>query len=163
MIQFMIGQKQISVYPCDEPDCPVIYLNTFEGEGEGEQVLRILKGGGCPPFTLVIVSGLDWNHDMSPWEIPPVFKNAEPCTGGADEFLGLLCGKIIPETEKEISGNVLWRGIAGYSLAGLFALYSLYQTDIFSRIDTVFRLNPGNHYKDARERTALGIRWLLER
>ena len=30
-------------------------------------------------------------------------------------------------------------------------------------IDTVFRLNPGNHYKDSRERTALGIRWLLER
>ena len=224
MIQFMIGQKQISVYPCDEPDSPVIYLNTFEGEGE--QVLRILKGGGCPPFTLVSVSGLDWNHDMSPWEIPPVFKNAEPCTGGADAFLELLRGKIVPETEKEIRGNVLWRGIAGYSLAGLFALYSLYQTDIFSRtasvsgslwypgiteyisshamkkqpdhlyfslgnkeaktrnpymravkentekietyyrekgIDTVFRLNPGSHYKDARERTALGIRWLLER
>lgn len=223
-MQFMIGQKQISVYPCDEPDRPVIYLNTFEGEGE--QVLHILNGGGCPPFTLVTVSDLDWNHDMSPWEIPPVFKNAEPCTGGADAFLELLRGKIVPETEKEIRGNVLWRGIAGYSLAGLFALYSLYQTDIFSRtasvsgslwypgiteyisshamkkqpdhlyfslgnkeaktrnpymravqentekiekyyrekgIDTVFRLNPGSHYKDARERTALGIRWLLER
>ena len=25
-----------------------------------------------------------------------------------------------------------WRGIVGYSLAGLFALYSLYQTDLFS-------------------------------
>ena len=58
MIQFMIGQKQISVYPCDEPDCPVIYLNTFEGEGE--QVLRILKGGGSqgtplPDFLLCIL------------------------------------------------------------------------------------------------------------
>lgn len=28
---------------------------------------------------------------------------------------------------------MLWRGIAGYSLAGLFSLYSLYQTDLFSR------------------------------
>ena len=88
MIQFMIGQKQISVYPCDEPDCPVIYLNTFEGEGE--KVLRILKGGGCPPFTLVIVSGLDWNHDMSPWEIPPVFKNAEPCKQCIINYINLI-------------------------------------------------------------------------
>ena len=30
MTQFKIKEKQISVYPCDEPDRPVIYLNTFE-------------------------------------------------------------------------------------------------------------------------------------
>ena len=131
MTQFTIGQKQISVYPCDEPDRPVIYLNTFAGEGK--QVLRLLRDDGCPPFTLVSVSSLDWNHDMSPWEIPPVFKNAAPCTGGADDYLRILIERIVPEAEKEIKGTVSWRGIAGYSLAGLFALYSLYRTDIFSR------------------------------
>lgn len=131
MTQFTIGQKQISVYPCDEPDRPVIYLNTFAGEGK--QVLRLLRDDGCPPFTLVSVSSLDWNHDMSPWEIPPVFKNADPCTGGADDYLRILIERIVSEAEKEIKGTVSWRGIAGYSLAGLFALYSLYRTDIFSR------------------------------
>ena len=131
MTQFTIGQKHISVYPCDEPDRPVIYLNTFAGEGK--QVLRLLRDDGCPPFTLVSVSSLDWNHDMSPWEIPPVFKNADPCTGGADDYLRILIERIVPEAEKEIKGTVSWRGIAGYSLAGLFALYSLYRTDIFSR------------------------------
>ena len=131
MTQFTIEQKHITVYPCDEPDRPVIYLNTFEGEED--QVLRILRDSGCPPFTLVSVSSLDWNHDMSPWEIPPVFKNADPCTGGADDYLRILIERIVPEAEKEIKGTVSWRGIAGYSLAGLFALYSLYQTDIFSR------------------------------
>ena len=131
MTQFTIGQKHISVYPCDEPNRPVIYLNTFAGEGK--QVLRLLRDEGCPPFTLVSVSSLDWNHDMSPWEIPPVFKNADPCTGGADDYLRILIERIVPEAEKEIKGTASWRGIAGYSLAGLFALYSLYQTDIFSR------------------------------
>lgn len=131
MTQFTIEQKHISVYPCDESDRPVIYLNTFEGEGE--QVLRLLRDDGCPPLTFVSVSNLDWNHDMSPWKIPPVFKNAGPCTGGADDYLKLLIERIVPEAEKEIKGSVLWRGIAGYSLAGLFALYSLYRTDIFSR------------------------------
>ncbi len=131
MTQFTIGQKHISVYPCDEPDRPVIYLNTFAGEGK--QVLRLLRDDGCPPFTLVSVSSLDWNHDMSPWEIPPVFKNADPCTGGADDYLRILIERIVLEAEKEIKGTVSWRGIAGYSLAGLFALYSLYRTDLFSR------------------------------
>ncbi len=93
MNQFTIGQKQISVYSCDEPDRPVIYPNTFAGEGE--QVLRLLRDDGCPPFTLVSVSSLDWNHDMSPWEIPPVFKNADPCTGGADDYLKLFIGRIV--------------------------------------------------------------------
>ena len=131
MTQFTIEQKHITIYPCAEPDRPVIYLNTFEKEGE--QVLYVLREGGCPPFTLVSVSSLDWNHDMSPWEIPPVFKNADPCTGGADDYLRILIERIVPEAEKEIKGTVSWRGIAGYSLAGLFALYSLYRTDIFSR------------------------------
>ena len=30
-----------------------------------------------------------------------------------------------------------WRGIAGYSLAGLFAIYALYRTDLFSRAASV--------------------------
>ena len=30
-------------------------------------------------------------------------------------------------------------------------------------IDTVFQLNSGNHYKNAVERTAAGIAWLLNR
>ena len=131
MTQFTIEQKHITIYPCAEPDRPVIYLNTFEKEGE--QVLYVLREGGCPPFTLVSVSNLNWNYDMSPWEVPPVFKNAEPCTGGADDYLKLLIDRIVPEAEKEIKGSVLWRGIAGYSLAGLFALYSLYQTDLCIR------------------------------
>lgn len=32
----------------------------------------------------------------------------------------------------------LWRGIIGYSLAGLFALYAIYQTDTFSRVGSMF-------------------------
>ena len=130
------------------------------------------------------------------------------------------------EAEKELPGPPAWRGIAGYSLAGLFALYAICQTDVFSRvgcmsgslwfpgfkeyvfshepkrwadciyfslgdreaktrnpglktvqekteeiqtfyqnkgIDTVFRLNPGNHFVQGIERTIAGIQWLLRR
>ena len=80
------------------------------------------------------IGGLDWHHDMTPWEMPPVSKGAPPCTGGADEYLRLLTEEIVPKAEETVQGPVLWRGLAGYSLAGLFAVYSAYQTQIFSRI-----------------------------
>lgn len=60
-----------------------------------------------------------------------------PFTGGADNYLRLLTEEIIPAAEKEINGVPCWRGIAGYSLAGLFALYGIYQTDLFSRVGSM--------------------------
>ena len=219
-----IGSKNISIFLSTNPRTPIIYLNTFSDEGR--KVYEAAQATGCPPFTLVAISDLDWNHDMVSWDSPPAFKNAEPCTGGADDYLRLLTREIIPTAEKELPGVPSWRGIAGYSLAGLFALYAIYRTDLFSRIgsmsgslwfpgmkdyifsheskrwpdcvyfslgdkesktrnpilrsvrqsteeiqafyqdkgiDTVFQLNPGNHYDHAAERTAAGIAWMLSR
>ena len=217
-----IGSKNISIFLSTKPRTPIIYLNTFSDEGR--KVYEAAQATGCPPFTLVAISDLGWNHDMVPWDSPPAFKNAEPCTGGADDYLRLLTREIIPTAEKELAGVPSWRGIAGYSLAGLFALYAIYRTDLFSRIgsmygslwfpgmkeyifshepkrqpdcvyfslgdkesktrnpvlrsvrqnteeiqsfyqdkgiNTIFQLNPGNHYDHAAERTAAGIAWLL--
>lgn len=130
-----IGGKNIEVYLSCVPDSPVIYLNTLDEEGV--QVYQALQEAGCRAFTLVAVSGLLWNHDMSPWAILPVIKNNISCTGGADAYLKLLTEKIIPEVEQMVPGKILWRGLAGYSLAGLFALYSIYQTEAFARIASV--------------------------
>ena len=224
MHRFSISGKTTEIYQCVEPGAPIIYLNSFSNEGQ--KVYEAAQATSCPPFTLVAISDLDWNHDMVPWDSPPAFKNAAPCTGGADDYLRLLTEEIIPTAEKKITGVPCWRGIAGYSLAGLFALYSIYQTELFScvgsmsgslwfsgmkeyifshepkrwpdhmyfslgdkesrtrntvlqsvrqnteeihafyqskGIDTVFQLNPGNHYNHAAERTAAGICWLRHR
>ena len=224
MYTFSTQGKMVSIFPSLEANAPIIYLNTFSDEGQ--KVYEASQAAGCPPFTLVAISDLDWNHDMVPWDSPPAFKNAEPCTGGADDYLRLLIDEIIPTAEKEIDGVPRWRGVAGYSLAGLFSLYAIYRTDLFSRvgsmsgslwfpgmkeyilshepkrrpdhiyfslgdkesktrnpilrnvrqnteeiqasyqgkgIDTVFQLNPGNHYDHAAERTAAGMVWLLNR
>ena len=125
----------VSIFPCLEATVPIVYLNTFSDEGR--KVYEAAQAAGCPPFTLVAISDLDWNHDMAPWDSPPAFKNAEPCTGGGDDYLRLLTKEIIPTAEKELAGVPCWRGIAGYSLAGLFALYALYQTDLFSRVGSM--------------------------
>ena len=224
MDTFMINGKTANIFQSTARRVPIIYLNTFSDQSQ--QVFQAAQAADCPPFTLVEISNLDWNHDMVPWDSPAAFKNGEPFTGGADDYLRLLVEEIMPGAEKELPEPPAWRGIAGYSLAGLFALYSIYRTDVFSRvgcmsgslwfpgfkeyifthepkrrsdciyfslgdkeaktrnpvlktvqentetiwafyqskgIDTVFQLNPGNHFVQGIERTVAGIRWLLSR
>ena len=135
MYTFTITGKTISVFSSFEAEAPIIYLNTFSGEGQ--KVFEAAQAAGCPPFTLVAVSDLDWNHDMVPWDSSPAFKSAAPFTGGADDYLRLLTGEIIPTAEGKLPGKPQWRGIVGYSLAGLFALYAIYRTDLFSRVGSM--------------------------
>ena len=131
-MEFEAGGKRAAVYPAAAADRPVVYLNTFAEEGDN--VYRELRGLNCPDCTLVAISGLNWDHDMAPWDIPPIAPGDTPCTGGADEYLRLLTGTILPRAETLIKGKALWSGLAGYSLAGLFAVYALYRTDRFSGI-----------------------------
>ena len=92
---------------------------------------------GCLPFTLAVIGNLDWNRDMVPWDSPAAFKGGEPFTAGADDYLRLLLGDILSRTEKDLMGAPAWRGIVGYSLAGLFAVYAICQTEIFSRVGSI--------------------------
>ena len=129
--RFQAGGKEISLYISDKRDCPLIVLNTFEGGGA--QVLAEARKMGGGDFSLLSVGGLDWNRDMSPWECVPVMAQDEGYAGGADSYLSLLLEEILPEGLKRLPESPSWIGIAGYSLAGLFALYALYRTDIFAR------------------------------
>ena len=97
MQNFAIDGKSISIFSDAKAESPIIYLNTFSNEGQ--KVFEAAQAAGCPPFTLVSISNLDWNHDMVPWDSPPAFKNAEPCTGGADDYLRLPTEEIIPTAE----------------------------------------------------------------
>ncbi len=224
MTKVTIHEKEIQVYPAAQPDRPVIYLQTFGKEGD--RVHKAMQKLDSPDCNLVAISGLDWNHEMTPWDCPPISRMDTPCTGGADEYLSVLTQEIVPQIEADIDGTPSWRGLTGYSLAGLFAVYALYQTDMFSRIatmsgslwfpdfyeyvtshemrirpdavyfslgdkeaktnnkflmpvqertaaiqayyakqgiDSVFVLNPGNHYVNGDKRTAQGIDWILRR
>ena len=129
--RFQAGGKEISLYLSDKRDCPLIVLNTFEGGGA--QVLEEARKLGGGDFSLLSVGGLDWNRDMSPWECAPVMAQDEGYAGGADSYLSLLLEEILPEGLKRLPESPSWTGIAGYSLAGLFALYALYRTDTFAR------------------------------
>ena len=129
MIKLSNGEKDISIFPAEEGDRPAIYLNALD---DGREVYDSLDTSIRSSFNLIVVSGLEWNRDMSPWSLGPVFKDGGAFSGGAIEYLKLLCTDLIPLAEKHINGRSSFRGIAGYSLAGAFALYSLYHTELFS-------------------------------
>ncbi len=219
----IIDGKHIYIYGEKENLGPLIIVNTFQGNGC--ELYSELKRTTEKNFCLAVVSDIDWDDEMSPWECPPLYKNDSPCTGGADRYLDKLTKDIIPEIKSELGDALEKIIIAGYSLAGLFAVYSLYKTGLFCSavsasgslwfpdfiefidnnsfvnrpeklyfslgdkeantrnqilktvevrttqiyekyknmgIDTVFEMNPGNHFKDADIRLAKGIAWALQ-
>lgn len=82
-------------------------------------------------WCLVTVKVKDWNQDLTPWEAAPVFGN-EGFGAGAKATLESLLNDVIPDfkTAHPVEGRSFY--IAGYSLAGLFALWAAYETDAFS-------------------------------
>lgn len=214
--------KTVTLFPSEKGNAPLVLLHTVQGEGE--DVYRKARDMTDADFSCAAVGGLRWDDEMSPWESPPLFKGDTPCTGGADAYLATLTGEILPEILSRLPAAPSFLALAGYSLAGLFAVYATYRTDRFSRIasasgsfwfpgfldftrehapkrrpervyfslgdreagtrnkllgaveentralkeryekagvETVFELNPGNHFRDAEARMARGIVWML--
>lgn len=128
---FNAAGKAVTLYTAERPDAPLIVLNNFAGDGGG--VVKAMEKIGCPGCHLLSVGNLRWDHDMTPWYCPPLSPEDTPCTGGADAYLESLLNEILPEALSRIGGTPGFIGVAGYSLAGLFALYAMYRTDRFSR------------------------------
>ena len=118
----------VDVYPAESPDAPLVVLNSFSGDGS--DVLAETRGMTDADFSLASIAVADWNYAMSPWPADPVFGR-EPFGGGADAYLSDLTGAILPGIRAEI-GDPSETIVAGYSMAGLFALYSIFRTDEFS-------------------------------
>ena len=53
MYTFTTNGKTVSIFPSSEANAPIIYLNTFSGEGQ--KVYEAAQAAGCPPFTLVAI------------------------------------------------------------------------------------------------------------
>lgn len=140
--ELTVREKIISLYclKCDAAhdtgSLPLVLLNTCNGEGPS--VFHKCLGAGCPDFILAAISGLVWENDMAPWYISELHKNYTTCPGLANPYLNLLEKDLIPEIrnyiESEWNTGISYYALAGYSLAGLFAVYSAYRIDLFTRI-----------------------------
>ena len=112
-----------------EDTVPVMIIN-IDGEKELDLFDEYLMKDGIENYVLVGLYGYDWNRDLSPWPAKAVFRNGDDFKGEADQFIEKIVKKIIPSLDIKAR----YYAIAGYSLAGLFALYSAYRCDVFSRV-----------------------------
>ena len=215
-----IGKRQISIFSKDDfKKDVIIYMHTASDDME-----KLIMELDDVNAVLVAIDGVDWNRDLSPWAGKKAFRSGEAFVGGADAYLKELSETIVPTVEGSIGFTPSCRILAGYSLAGLFALYAMYRTSIFNGLgsisgslgydgflefmiknqpmkipdrvyfslgnrekitrnqrlglvedhtiqaekhmrclgsDTLFELNPGNHFEDVTDRIARGLRWLV--
>lgn len=194
-------------------------IREFEGNGplfvlmgeEGPEAFHAL----IPDVHMLAVSGFDWNEKLSPWPAPRVFRKGDDFGGKADELI-----RELSEALEQYPGR---KYIAGYSLAGLFALYTVTRTDLFEGCasvsgslwypdfeayiqknpvrcrhvylslgdlekngknplmktveektlsirdmlsqytDTMFEMNPGNHFHQPEQRMAKAVKALLQK
>lgn len=114
---------------------PLLILHCFSEEEEA--VVKLLQGQEYFSFPLLCINNLDWQKDMCPWNSPALIKNEKDFIGGADEYLFLLEKEIIPKAVEILGEEPCYYALAGYSLAGLFALYAGYRSALFARIASV--------------------------
>ena len=134
---------------CDTASYPVVYLHVYDGNGA--DVAAACESIGCAPCVLVAVKPAYWNDDMTPWECPGLFAGDAPFAGHAKRQLQLLEREIIPRAEALLAAphqaagpaptppairaaSAPRRMIAGYSLAGLFALWAPFNSTAFSLV-----------------------------
>ena len=86
------------------------------------------------PFSLLAFSVAEPYEELSPWDAPPVFGNTA-FGHGAGETLTFIEKELVPKATEECGlPQSLPLILGGYSLAGLFALWTAWQTDAFSAI-----------------------------
>ena len=94
-------------------------LNTMESEVSEIQKLTEKE------FYQIAIKVRNWNNDLSPWSSPAVF--------GKESFGG-EAADTLSEVLKYCTNRDKTYIIGGYSLAGLFALWTAYQTDVFKGV-----------------------------
>ena len=119
----------------DKSSSPLLILHCFSEEEEA--VVKLLQGQEYFSFPLLCINNLEWQKDMCPWDSPALLNKEKDFIGGADEYLFLLEKEIIPKAVEILGEEPRFYALAGYSLAGLFALYAAYRSSLFSRIASV--------------------------
>ena len=122
-----VSPYTLSIFLPDSPPEGIIYIPSHGG---ADEIAALLPGSRS---ALVFIGGFDWNRDLSPWPAKAVFGDGD-FGGQADAFLDRLISEIIPDAEEAAGFEPVWRGVAGYSLAGLFAVYAACRYSLFTRV-----------------------------
>ena len=126
--------EYILIQPVDENDISVL-----------DNEVKHIEENTDRNFSLVAFKIEDWNSELTPWEMP-LLRGKGNFGEGATRTLEFIKNDLIPALSECINtgNNGIKYILGGYSLAGLFSLWSGYQTDIFEGIAAV---SPSVWYK----------------
>jgi len=135
--------EYILIQPVDENDISVL-----------DNEVKHIEENTDRNFSLVAFKIEDWNSELTPWEMP-LLRGKGNFGDGATRTLEFIKNDLIPALSEYINSgnNEIKYILGGYSLAGLFSLWSGYQTDIFEGIAAV---SPSVWYKRWREYVEAG-------
>ena len=132
MIEKTIASKKCFIYPSENASkCLIQPVDAHDSElldKEAEEIKSLTD----KPFVFVAFLIEDWNKELSPWEAPAVFGK-DNFGSDANETLLYITDRLIPYIKYEYS-EITDFYLGGYSLAGLFSLWSGYQTDSFKGV-----------------------------
>ena len=129
--ELLIGGRRCRLFGSDTPACILVQPSARHEnstlEGEAAQIAALSK----VPFLLATIELGDWMVDLMPW--PDANVSREPEAGlHAQETLQYVLLSLLPELR--VRYGPLPVIIGGYSLGGLFALWSSLQTDSFTSV-----------------------------
>ena len=126
--------EYILIQPVDENDISVL-----------DNEVKHIEENTDRNFSLVAFKIEDWNSELTPWEMP-LLRGKGNFGDGAAGTLKFIKNDLIPSLSEYINAEnkEIKYILGGYSLAGLFSLWSVYQTDIFEGIAAV---SPSVWYK----------------
>ena len=126
--------EYILIQPVDENDISVL-----------DNEVKHIEENTDRNFSLVAFEIEDWNSELTPWEMP-LLRGKGNFGDGATGTLEFIKNDLIPSLSEYINteNKEIKYILGGYSLAGLFSLWSVYQTDIFEGIAAV---SPSVWYK----------------
>ena len=129
---FHAGSKHLLIQPVDEHDTDLLVEET-----------DLISQLSETPYNFVSFRIKNRNQELTPWPAFPVFGK-QPFGDAANNTLTFIIEQLLPGMQsKGIDTSHCLLG--GYSLAGLFALWSAYQTDRFEGIAAV---SPSVWYPD---------------
>lgn len=126
--------EYILIQPVDENDISVL-----------DNEVKHIEENTDRNFSLVAFKIEDWNSELTPWEMP-LLRGKGNFGDGATRTLEFIKNELIPALSEytNTENKEIKYILGGYSLAGLFSLWSGYQTDIFEGIAAV---SPSVWYK----------------
>ncbi len=140
--EYLINGRRYEEYACENPRCILIQMvDTHDLNELDEEISEILKLSDVP-FVLIAMEIKEWNKELAPWGAPPVFGKAS-FGDGAKDTLDIIEHDVISSVFERYGELPVILG--GYSLGGLFALWSGYQT---TSIQAVMAASPSVWYKD---------------